>query len=159
MVTWSGVPGVKLIIVGETVKPVGRPEMATLTLELKPVRAVAERANAVEPPPLTEISAGLTSKKKSANEFVPGELPPPPHPSNPRTATKITTSAGRADLLNRGDRHISEIISGVLGTSTSSLLRPRQGYLVSPRSWRSSTRNPKPRNRNPGDKTLSRLSL
>lgn len=69
--TVCGVPGVRVIVVGDAVTPVGRPVTATWMVPENPSSAVAESDTDCELPPAVRLRlVTLTEKEKSGVLFV-----------------------------------------------------------------------------------------
>ena len=78
-------PGIRLSDTGEAVTPAGRPEIATETIPLKPLIAVALTETCWLPDPA--VSATLPDdalREKSATVVSAGLAPPEPHPATPK---------------------------------------------------------------------------
>ena len=89
-VTCCAVPGVRVMLRGETVTPGGTPVICTLICEEKLPVAVADRLATACEPAFTDCIVGLTDKLKSGFEGGVNDPPPPPLPPQ---EVSIKTSA------------------------------------------------------------------
>jgi len=96
----SGVPGVTVMGIAETVTPAGSPVICIETAEEKPFNGVTDKDVVAEPPEPMEMVEGVTVNSKSGVGG--GELPAPPLlPPHPQ---KISTSSSAGVRLQRGHK-------------------------------------------------------